>query len=89
MSARVLYFLLPCCSLPAAFLRPMHRRSTPLFPGAPDLASVRAKIKAKDFSAALEELRPMLETHEHADLYNLMGFGRAIPATTSRRRYFT
>ena len=41
---------------------------------APDLASVRAKIKAKDFKAALAELTPMLETHQHADVYNLMGF---------------
>ena len=41
---------------------------------APDLASVRAKIKAKDFKAALVELTPMLETHQHADVYNLMGF---------------
>jgi tetratricopeptide (TPR) repeat protein len=41
---------------------------------APDLTSVRAKIKAKDFKAALAELTPMLETHQHADVYNLMGF---------------
>ena len=41
---------------------------------APDLASVRAKIKAKDFKAALAELAPMLQTHQHADVYNLMGF---------------
>ena len=41
---------------------------------APDLASVRAKIKAKDFKAAIAELTPMLETHQHADVYNLMGF---------------
>ena len=41
---------------------------------APDLASVRAKVKAKDFKAALAELTPMLETHQHADVYNLMGF---------------
>ena len=41
---------------------------------APDLTSVRAKIKAKDFRAALAELNLMLETHQHADLYNLMGF---------------
>ena len=41
---------------------------------APDLTSVRAKIKAKDFRAALAELTSMLETHQHADLYNLMGF---------------
>ena len=41
---------------------------------APDLTSVRAKIKAKDFKGALAELTPMLETHPHADVYNLMGF---------------
>jgi tetratricopeptide (TPR) repeat protein len=41
---------------------------------APDLASVRAKIKAKDYKGALAELTPMLETHQHADIYNLMGF---------------
>jgi tetratricopeptide (TPR) repeat protein len=41
---------------------------------APDLTSVRAKIKAKDFKAAIVELTPMLETHQHADVYNLLGF---------------
>ena len=41
---------------------------------APDLASVRAKIKAKDYKAALVELMPMLDTHQHADVYNLVGF---------------
>ena len=41
---------------------------------APDLASVRAKIKAKDFKAAIADLTPMLETYQHADVYNLMGF---------------
>ena len=41
---------------------------------APDLTSVRAKIKAKDFKGALAELTPMLETHQHADVYNLIGF---------------
>ena len=41
---------------------------------APDLASVRAKIKAKDFKAAIAELTPMLATYQHADVYNLLGF---------------
>ena len=44
------------------------------FTDAPDLASVRAKIKANDYKAAIEELTPMLATHQHADVYNLMGF---------------
>jgi len=42
---------------------------------APDLSSVRAKLKAKDYQGALAELTPLLETHQHADIYNLMGFG--------------
>jgi len=41
---------------------------------APYLASVRAKIEAKDYMAAIAELTPMLATYQHADVYNLMGF---------------
>ena len=41
---------------------------------APDLTEVRAKIKAKDFKSALEELMPMLQSTQHADVYNLIGF---------------
>jgi tetratricopeptide (TPR) repeat protein len=41
---------------------------------APELASVRAKIKAKEYKAAVAELTPMLATHQHADVYNLLGF---------------
>jgi Flp pilus assembly protein TadD len=41
---------------------------------APDLASARAKIKANDFKGALNELMPMLDKVQHADVYNLIGF---------------
>ena len=41
---------------------------------APDLTSVRAKVKAKDFAGAIAELTPLLQTHQHADVYNLLGF---------------
>jgi len=41
---------------------------------APDLTSVRAKIKAKDYKGAIAELTPMLVTNQHADVYNLLGF---------------
>ena len=41
---------------------------------APDLASVRAKIKAEDYKAAIAEMTPLLQTHQHADLYNLLAF---------------
>lgn len=39
-----------------------------------DLASVRAKIKAKDYKAALVELRDLAEDTQQADVYNLLGF---------------
>src|SRR5258708_11378298 len=41
---------------------------------APDLTSVRAKLKAKDFAAALTELRDLAEDIQQADVYNLLGF---------------
>ena len=39
-----------------------------------DLTSVRAKIKAKDFAAAKEELRNLVEDAQHPDVYSLLGF---------------
>src|SRR5690242_16229564 len=41
---------------------------------APDLTSVRAKIRAKDYTAALAELRDLAEDTQQADVYNLLGF---------------
>src|SRR6201999_788247 len=41
---------------------------------APDLTSVRAKIKAKDYTGALAQLRELADDVQHADVYNLMGF---------------
>ena len=41
---------------------------------APDLTSVRAKIKAKDYAGALTQLRELADDVQHADVYNLMGF---------------
>ena len=38
---------------------------------APDLTSVRAKIKAQDYAAALTELRDLAEDVQQADVYNL------------------
>jgi tetratricopeptide (TPR) repeat protein len=54
---------------------------------APDLASVRAKIKAKDFKGALAELTPMLQTYQHADVYNLMGF--SLRKTGDQKQAYT
>ena len=42
---------------------------------APDLTKVRAQIKAKDFKAAIEDLRGFITAGvQHADVYNLLGF---------------
>jgi Flp pilus assembly protein TadD len=41
---------------------------------APDLTSVRAKVKAKDFAGAITELVPLMETNQHADVYNYYAF---------------
>jgi tetratricopeptide (TPR) repeat protein len=39
-----------------------------------DLSLARERIKAKDFKGALEELMPMLQSIQHADVHNLIGF---------------
>jgi tetratricopeptide (TPR) repeat protein len=41
---------------------------------APDLTSVRAKVKAKDFKGAIAELVPLMESNQHADVYNYYAF---------------
>src|SRR5437588_8673278 len=54
---------------------------------APDLTSVRAKIKVRDYKGALAELTPMLEKVQHADVYNLMGF--SLRKTGDQKQAFT
>jgi Flp pilus assembly protein TadD len=70
--------LVACLSgtVPAAMLgsSPALAVDTVTSNDAPDLTSVRAKIKAKDFQAALAELNVLADTHQHADVYSLMGF---------------
>ena len=39
-----------------------------------DLSSVRAKIKAKNYAAALQDLRELAANNRDADVYNLYGF---------------
>ena len=41
---------------------------------APDLTSVRAKIKAADYKGALVELTKLADNNQHADVYSLMGY---------------
>ena len=54
---------------------------------APDLTSVRAKIKAKDYSGALTELNSIAQTFQHPDVYNLMGF--SLRKSGDRAQAFT
>jgi tetratricopeptide (TPR) repeat protein len=39
-----------------------------------DLTSVRAKIAAKDYKAAISELKGLAEDSQSVDVYNLLGF---------------
>ena len=42
---------------------------------APDLAAVRAKVKAREWNAAIADLNGMIDKGvQHADVYNLLGF---------------
>jgi Flp pilus assembly protein TadD len=48
---------------------------TPTTKEAPDLTAVRAKIKAKEFKAAITDLNAIIDKGvQHADVYNLLGF---------------
>ena len=54
---------------------------------APELATVRAALKAKNYDAALAELKGMLVMYQHPDVYNLMGF--ALRKTGDRGQAMT
>ena len=41
---------------------------------APELTTVRAALKAKNYPAALAELKGMLVMYQNPDVYNLLGF---------------
>ena len=54
---------------------PLLAVDTPSNASAPDLAGVRAKIKAKDWPAAIRDLNAMVEQGvQQADVYSLLGF---------------
>lgn len=53
---------------------PSNAVDTEVKADAPDLSAVRALIKAKDFAAARDQLMKLADTHQHADIYNLLGF---------------
>src|SRR6185295_3332057 len=58
--------------------------------GAPDLTSVRTKINAKDYAAAVAELRDLAEDSQQPDVYNLLGFTlRKTGDFTTSLTYYT
>lgn len=59
---------------PALLPAPVYAVDNMSSTDAPDLTSVRAKLKAKDYAAALAELRDLAEDVQQADVYNLLGF---------------
>lgn len=59
---------------PALPLAAAHAVDNMSSTNAPDLATVRTKIKATDYAGALAELRMLAEDVQHADVYNLMGY---------------
>ena len=57
---------------------------------APDLTAVRAKIKAKDFASARDDLLKISNTNLHADVYSLLGFTlRKTGDTSTSLTYYT
>jgi len=55
--------------------RPAWAVDTPTTRDAPDLTAVRAKVKAKEWNAAIADLNGMVDKGvQHADVYNLLGF---------------
>jgi hypothetical protein len=64
---------------PALMPTPAFAVDNALSTDAPDLTSVRAKIKANDYSAALAELRDIAEDTQQADepLAKVSAVGRA------------
>ena len=54
--------------LPAAHAADVQTRD------APDLTAVRAAIKVKNYDAALAQLKVIVATSSHPDVYSLMGF---------------
>src|SRR5436190_11537544 len=48
---------------------------TPTTKEAPDLSAVRAKVKAREWNAAIADLNGLVDKGvQHADVYNLLGF---------------
>jgi tetratricopeptide (TPR) repeat protein len=60
--------------LTVAFVQPAKAVDAATEYSSPDLAVPRAKIKSKDWTGAIADLKSIAETSTHADVYSLLGF---------------
>jgi tetratricopeptide (TPR) repeat protein len=51
-----------------------YAADSPSTKDAPDLSKVRSAIQVKNYNAALADLKGMVVTYPHPDVYSLMGF---------------
>ena len=73
-----------CLSL--LFFAPSTNAADSGFQPGPDLSSARAKIKAKDFPAAVVELKPLAAKYDDADTFNLYAY--SLRKTGNREQAF-
>jgi Flp pilus assembly protein TadD len=74
--------LIMACAVPALAV------DTPSSTAAPDLSAPRAKIKAKDWAAAIADLNKIAETTTHADVYSLLGFALRNAGNVAEAKVF-
>jgi Flp pilus assembly protein TadD len=87
--ARLLAVALLAAALCAGLAATARAVDTPTTKVAPDLTAVRAKVKAKEWVAAIADLNVMIDQGvQHADVYNLLGFSLRKSGDTKRAYTF-
>jgi Flp pilus assembly protein TadD len=75
--------------LTGALAAPAHAVDAMTSLDAPDLTAVRAKIKAREWKAAIVDLNAMVDKGvQHADVYNLLGFSLRNDGDTQTAQTF-
>jgi len=69
----VLYLALACLPAAAAIAPPVRAADSAPTADVPELRSVRAEIKAKQYAAALAELKVLAVKYQTPDVYSLLG----------------
>ncbi|WP_158932183.1 tetratricopeptide repeat protein [Acidisphaera sp. S103] len=76
-----------CLIVAAAIAPAANAADTAVSSNTPDLRGVRAAIKAKNYDSALAQLKVIVATSSHPDVYSLMGF--ALRKTGDRAQAMT